>query len=467
MRGTALVVALLISSLLSGRARAQDWKQWVPKLPSSPRGEQKAVAKKLMPVGMQLRGGDGRGEPRVIRVRVWAAADYRRQTREWQSRVRRLVERVDGAAQGWVRFEVVEQKPWPRESSEGALPDLVAELARLDAGDDVDLVVGMVAALPVFPGAVDNIGMARLFSKHMVMRSLHDLAEYDAVRQLFDTFTDSEKDAIVAARKLHKEQVVFLHEWAHTLGVVHVKREADIMNPAYDASQSGFDATETRIVETGLRHRAEDGPRWLEGSARDVRAIAETAPDDDWDPRDRQQLLAIVTSSNTSSVAANQEAAPSQPAPPPVAGPPLGEADRATVQAARTLAAAGKQNEAWARLAPLEAKQPRSAEVKLAACELAAQHPRGAAREALTAVACRAAAELAPRDPRPHLVLALLYLEDGDGARAAAPLKLAGELLEGSHDEAALAQYALAQKKAHASSASTPTPTPTPKRRAR
>ena len=99
----------------------------------------------------------------------------------------------------------------------------------MDAGDDVDLVVGLVAALPVFPGSVDNIGMGKLFSKHMVMRSLHDLAEYDVVRSWFDTFTESEKEAILAARKLHKEQVIFLHEWAHTLGLIHVKREAGIM----------------------------------------------------------------------------------------------------------------------------------------------------------------------------------------------------------------------------------------------
>ena len=62
----------------------------------------------------------------------------------------------------------------------------------------------------------------------MVLRSLHDLAEFDAVRRLFDTFTDSERDAIVAARKLHKEQVIFVHEWAHTLGLIHVRRPSGV-----------------------------------------------------------------------------------------------------------------------------------------------------------------------------------------------------------------------------------------------
>jgi len=123
--GRLVVAALVIA--VAGRANAQDWKQWVPKLPSSPRSEQKESARHLMPASMKLHGsGAAPREPRVIRVRVWAAADFRRQTREWSSRFRRLVERVNGAARDW-RFEVVEQKSWPRESSEGGLDSLVEE----------------------------------------------------------------------------------------------------------------------------------------------------------------------------------------------------------------------------------------------------------------------------------------------------------------------------------------------------
>jgi hypothetical protein len=451
-----LCIALPLVCGWAGRANAQDWKQWVPKLPSSPRSEQKEGARHLMPATMKLRAADEAPRaPHVIRVRVWAAADFRRQTREWQSRFRRLVERVNASGRDWpgLRFEVVEQRNWTRESSEGAINGLVEELAKLDPGDDVDLVVGLVAALPVFPGSIDNIGMAKLFSRHMVMRSLHDLAEYDAVRRWFDTFTDSERDAILAARKLHKEQVIFLHEWAHTLGLIHVKRAAGIMNPAYDASMSAFDETEARIIDAALRHRAEDGPRWLDGSARELRAIVEATPDGDWDPRDRKELLAMLAPSGATRTASYSPPPSTPPPAAPASGSaeePLGDAERATVAQALALGRAGKNDEAWHALAPIEAKHPRSAEIKLAACELTSLHPSGAARATLTEVACKAAAELAPRDPRPHLFIADLYLGAGDASRAQLPLARAGELIESfAADAACWRFYALTLEKAH------------------
>lgn len=447
----SVAVGVALMCVAAGGANAQDWKQWVPKLPGSPRSHQKEGARGLMPVAMRLRArNESPRAAHVIRVRVWAAADFRRQTREWQSRFRRLIDRVNTAGRDWpgLQFEIVDQRNWTRESSEGAMAGLLDELAKMDSGDDVDLVVGLVAALPVFPGSIDNIGMARLFSRHMVMRSLHDLAEYDAVRRWFDTFTDAEREAILAERKLHKEQVIFLHEWAHTLGVIHVKREAGIMNPAYDASMSGFDETEGRLIEAALRHRAEDGARWFEGTAREVRAIVAESPDRDWDPRDQQELIEILAAP-TATVA--QKAGPPAPrdAPALPVEPPLGAAEHAAIAEALAFARAGKHDAAWAALAPIESKHPRSPEAKLAACELTAHHPSPAARAALTEVACAAAAALAPRDPRPFVILADMYASGGVADRAEAPLARARELIDaGGADAEAARLYALALAKA-------------------
>ncbi|HEX9102295.1 MAG TPA: hypothetical protein VF997_08835, partial [Polyangia bacterium] len=313
---------LLFVTLAPASALAQGWKDWLPKLPSSPGSVQHDAARRMAPVTMQLRpSGERAPAARTVRVRVWAAADYRRQTVEWQSRFRRIVDRVNALCRSWpaVRFEIVDVRNWERDSHERSMAALVDDLTAADAGDDVDLVVGLVAALPVFPGAIENIGMARFFSKHMVMRGLHDLAEYDELRREFETLTDRERDALLASRKVHKEQVIFLHEWAHTLGIIHVRRPSGVMSPAYDSSQLGFDETEARLVELALRHRAEDGAGWRVATAADVRALVEAAPDPDWDPQDRRELLAMVTPT-----AAPARATAAPPPPPPPAEGPLG-----------------------------------------------------------------------------------------------------------------------------------------------
>jgi hypothetical protein len=432
---------VLAIALASSSAFAQGWKDWMPKLPSSPGSIQHDAARRMAPATMQLRPSSERAsEVRTVRVRVWAAADYRRQTVEWQSRFRRLVDRVNALCRGWpgVRFEVVDIRNWERDSQQPGMGALVGDLAAADPGDDVDLVIGLVAALPVFPGAIENIGMARYLSKHMVMRGLHELTEYDALRRQFDTLTDREREALLAGRKLHKEQVIFLHEWAHTLGVIHNRRPSAIMSPAYDSDQLGFDETEARVIDLALRHRADDGPRWRETTAAELRTIVDKAPDPNWDAPDRKELLAMVTPVRR----AAPPNAPAEKAPPPPE-PPLGDADRATVNEARALARTERYQEALRKLAPVELHHSRSSEVRLAACELAWHHPPGPARDALAESACHQAAELAPRDPHPQLYLADLYFGAGDNDRARTPLARAEDLLGGVDDTEAWTLLAL------------------------
>ena len=179
---------------------------------------------------------------------------------------------------------------------------------------------------------------------------------------------------------------------------------------------SGFDETELRYIDAALGRRSDE-----------LRAIVESSPDGDWDPRDRRQLLGWLQQLTAPRTASTQPMAPPPPMPtttqPPQGeskgrararageaaraeiaaneGKPLADADCAALAEALALGRAGKHDDAWQRLAAIEGKHPRNAEVKLAACELTARHPSGAARATLTEVACHAAAELAPSDPRP------------------------------------------------------------------
>src|SRR5215471_4041312 len=91
-------------------------------LPQSRRDRQRTMAVGLAPVQIDLRPGvrSANSEPtRTLRVRVWAASDYRNQIVGWQSHFRRLVDRVNQRVGRWpnVSFEIVELKEWQRDSA--------------------------------------------------------------------------------------------------------------------------------------------------------------------------------------------------------------------------------------------------------------------------------------------------------------------------------------------------------------
>src|SRR5258706_10226731 len=137
--------------------------------------------------------------------------------------------------------------------------------------------------MPRFPTSIHYLGMARLFGHHFVLRGLHDPAEVEAIARGFGELPQNERDALVNERKQHKEVVIFLHEWGHTLGAIHERSPSSIMNPSYAATQSHFGDADARLVEVALAGR--DDPR---GAL--VRAI-ESTRESDWDPGDRDEAL--------------------------------------------------------------------------------------------------------------------------------------------------------------------------------
>jgi hypothetical protein len=426
-------VGILVLMIARAGHAEPAWKQWIPQLPHSPRDLQSRAADKLVPVAMRLSPGASRAPatPRIIRVRVQAATDYRRQTMDWLPRFRRTVERINSLARSWpgVRFEIVEARNWEIESSERELQALVDELERSDNAEGVDLVIGLVAAMPVFPGSVDNLGMARLLGRHMLLRGLHEVAEYDLLRSTFDILTAGEREALLLRRRLHKEQVLFLHEWAHTLGVIHAKRPSSVMYPSYEAQQSGFGEVEARVIDTVLRHQHEDGSSWIEGARAELRELVQLAPDPDWEPRERANLLALLEPGRQPARSQQQQQQQQQQRPPRPDDAPLSPADRTALGHALELVRAGKLESAWPALAPLERRYPRNAEVRALACELAWRRPPDAARISVVELACHVAAELSPRSAHPQLYLADAYLDGGDDAHARAGLLRAEELL--------------------------------------
>src|ERR1041385_8945937 len=189
-------------------------------LPQSPRNQQESAAKRLVPSPIELRPAQVLAQlagalPKTLRLRIRPTRDFRAQTLSWQPRLRRILDRVNQHTQKWpgVRFEIAEIKNWDKDSANVSMETLLEDLEREDDGQEVDFVVGLGSAIPVVPESLHNLGAARVLGKHFVMRSLHDLTEYAVIKERLDLLPAMQRDALVASRREHKEQVVFLHEW--------------------------------------------------------------------------------------------------------------------------------------------------------------------------------------------------------------------------------------------------------------
>lgn len=262
-------------------------------LPQSKRDLQKTAAGKMYPATIELRSVQHEpDELKLLRIRVYAARDYRDQTNNWQPRFRRLLERVNQRVRAWpgVRFEVVEFKTWEIDTQQASINSLIEELIRKDPGDDVDYVVGLASAVALWPNNLHQLGGANIMGKHFVMRGLHDLTEYSMVVQELNLIDDSDREQLLTARKAHKEEICFLHEWAHTLGAIHTRGPRFIMTGTYDHEQFTMDDGNARVLMLGLGRR--NSPNW----GPELKAMVEKQTFDDWDFDDRKKLLTFLAS---------------------------------------------------------------------------------------------------------------------------------------------------------------------------
>ncbi len=392
----------------------------IPSLPGfarSPREREEASLHKLKPAQLELMPygfHSYEGEPRVVRLRVFAARDYREQKFNWKEKFRRVIDRVNRAAEKWpgVRFEIVETKSWERDTVAASPEELVAELERLDPGRDVDLVIGLVASLPIVPTQIHQIGVARELGRHVLLRSLHDAAERAFVQRQYPALDDASRDAVLLERLPHKEAVVFLHEWAHSLGALHAGHSDFIMNPEYDHEQRRFDAANGRLVELAIASRAagDDDATFRRKMGDYLRATRS----EDWNPKDRDAELNSL---------AGRPAAPASPS------DALTEKEQAALEEVKKLCEAKECDKAWSLVAPLVDQHPRHALVQLVACYVAGEWG-GAGRVRATEKTCGAAAELAPADARPLLLLGSFYQKERADAKMLPILTRARERLE-------------------------------------
>ena len=353
--------------------------------------EQREHAQKFEPAPLlvpQRVGGHG---VVTLRLRFYADSEYRASGLRWQERTKQQLAALNRIIEpGFgVRFEAESFHRWDRQGDSAQLAPLLADLTRLDPGADVDWVVGLVAPLPLVTVSLHNLGMARVLGRHFVLRGMASLEELDSITQAFNLLEPGERAALYSHRKEHKELSLFLHEWAHTLGAMHVEDHGRIMCPSYSTRMSLFSELDAGLLgaalESRLMSRGRDAVDWSR-----LRGFVAENDDPSWVRAERKELLGLLGGGAAGGGSGSAR------------GSGLSADDGVIYDRAVALLKEGKEAAAWTALRPLAAQSPRNRQVMRLMCRLG--HVPAAGDEGRAA--CQQGIAAAPEDPEAYLDLA-------------------------------------------------------------
>ena len=330
----------------------------------------------------QSLGRSTRVAERTLRLRMYATPGYAATVLDWQKQFDGLLACANSifVPDFGASFAAVELKSFRPKASEDSLDGVLSELTAADSGQDVDWVIGLATAEPRFAVSADDLGVAPLLGKHIVMRAMSDPHEYEAIQNGLTELSESERLTLYQVRKHHKLCTVFLHEIAHTLGVPHELLATSLMSPRYNVTAHGFSDEAAEIMRASLGIRAATPNVFMDATlATDLNGwLAD--PNAGWEAKSRDALLrelsaygghvsagpagvvqAPVPSSTTPSAAS--------PATPAVEGLTLDE--QRSYARARAELSAGRAPNARALAAPLLVKHGNLPAIVSLRCDIA------------------------------------------------------------------------------------------------
>lgn len=391
----------------------------------TPRSQQLDAVKYYSPAALSKPEAAAPSATRALKVLAWADDDYRDTVLHWEATIRAQLGRASEytAPTLGVTLELVDVRPWSHRAPAGDLKPSLDALIEVEPGTDVDLVLGFVNSLPTLETDHDLLGRAELLGKHAVLRGIESPAEGDAIRKAFTALDVSEQEKLYRDRKLHKETVVLLHEWAHTLGGVHERDATHLLSAQYNLRAAGFGPETLALLRAVLDARAAHASE--EAQAKLVLERLRATPGA-WRPEHLEAHLARL----------EERARGKQEAP---ADPPLSKDELQRFDRAAQLFKASMYAEAHAQLKVLLERRPKRPELLAFSCQL--ELAQGV--DALAT--CRAAVEVA-KDAWPSLLLArgLAGAKDVVGAREVL-LAVPKSFLDGASPEAAAALAETAQ----------------------
>jgi hypothetical protein len=315
---------------------------------------------------------------RLLELRVYASPDYAASMLDWRKQFGALLARVNAVfgQEFGATLEVAEVRTFPTQASGEKLEAAMQQLTDLDPASDVDWVVGLIPATPRFAVSADDLGIARMPSRHIVMRGMSDPQEYEAIERGFSELSDEERHKLYRVRKEHKLAVTFLHELAHTLGVPHELLPTSLMNARYHVEASDFSEEAAEIMRASLASRVSPKSPVLDAALASKLDASFRAAGSGWEPNSRASVLKVTAQLLGSPVAvANASPVPQAPVPNPrsvvatVQG--LDPEEQRSFATARAELNAGHAAHARDVAAPLFAKYPALPAIQLLRCDTA------------------------------------------------------------------------------------------------
>jgi hypothetical protein len=187
----------------------------------------------LMPAQLDVEG-TWSGKVETVTIRVWADDTYRAQNVHWQRTFEEQLAYANAVLGPRFGLQLrADYHEWDRHPGAGRLEDDLRALVVQDPGDRMFAVVGLTSALGLVSATFDELGMAMIGGKHLVMRGYADLEERAAFDRAFPDLEKSERESVLVARRAHKLATVLLHEIGHTLGCEHDPHRDTIMAAHY------------------------------------------------------------------------------------------------------------------------------------------------------------------------------------------------------------------------------------------
>ena len=282
-------VGFVLLSLASSGCFAGYDSRWGQQKQAQQHAAQRSTPQQLP----SLKSSDTHAARRVFKLRVYASPGYVASVLDWQKQFGVLLEQVNAVfgPEFGVAFEIAEVRTFPTQASGDKLEGPLQQLVALDPAGDVDWVVGLIASTPRFALSADDLGIARMPGRHIVMRAMSDPQEYAAIERGFSELSDAERQKLYRVRKAHKLAAAFLHELAHTLGVPHELQATSLMNPRYHVEASDFSDEVAEIIRASLASRVSPESPVLDVSLAAKLDVSLRATGSDWEPESRDPLL--------------------------------------------------------------------------------------------------------------------------------------------------------------------------------
>ncbi len=331
---------------------------------------QKNFASQQSPERLQGRGDVAlsRARARRMTVRAYATRAYAAQVLDWPKRFAETL--ADGnrvlAPELGIDLQLTDATNWTTAGEEDDVTQLLERLRAKDDGADVDWVVGLVGSVPRFETSFHQLGVADLVGKHVVIRSVNDVAEHQAIEQSLLRLSASEREGLSRKRYQHKVTAVWLHELGHTLGALHDKAPQSLMQLAYSHESGAFLPASLAVMRHVLANRTPAGS--IEQSARPtfVGLLADAIPSP-WLVAERDAAL-----SRWSAAARPVNPPPTQSVD-ASAAPQLSAAEQRSLEAARALQQRGEPAAALEIARPLAIAHPDLYVLQDFRCQLAMQ----------------------------------------------------------------------------------------------